>query len=183
MIKKTSLSFIAALSTILFSLTAQASSVDATIMSCAKLSSDADRLDCYDKLALTIKTSDVEQPNHMVKAPEIKTPPSIVNVNKPLIIPRTKKDIVNDFGSSHLKNPHDKPEEEKSIILTLTETKKGPRGKLILTFENGQVWKQSSSEYFSAKVGDKLKFTEGMLGAIYLKKVGTKRSIRVKRVK
>ena len=64
----------------------------------------------------------------------------------------------------------------------MKSVKKNTDKKLYFTFENGQIWKQMDNARFKIKAGEKAKLKEGALGAVYLKKLGNNRSIRVKRV-
>jgi hypothetical protein len=53
---------------------------------------------------------------------------------------------------------------------------------VVITLENGQVWRQSESGSFVIGVGDSAEIEAGALGAYYLRRDGKGRAIRVKRV-
>jgi hypothetical protein len=53
---------------------------------------------------------------------------------------------------------------------------------VVITLENGQVWRQSESGSFLIGAGDSAEIEAGALGAYYLRRDGKGRAIRVKRV-
>jgi hypothetical protein len=57
------------------------------------------------------------------------------------------------------------------------------RGQWVLDFENGQKWQQTGTTRAKFKVGNKVRFDKTAMGAIYLYKDGSHRSIKVKRLK
>ena len=71
-------------------------------------------------------------------------------------------------------------EEEEAVAVTAVT--KSSSGKLTITLENGQVWRQSDSKSFRISVGDAVVVRAKSLGSFMLSKEGSSRSIRVKRV-
>jgi hypothetical protein len=57
------------------------------------------------------------------------------------------------------------------------------RGQWVLYFDNGQKWQQTDTTRIKFKVGNKVRLDKGAMGAIYLYKDGSHRSIKVKRLK
>jgi len=144
----------------------QANTLNISLINCSKIDDKTSRLTCFDKLTTSLD---------ILKNSNIELVHSSKNVSK--------NDKVEIFGAKHLKHNGLNSDKENKIILTVKSIKKDAYKKLILTFVNGQVWKQSNEVFFSVKPGDKVKLQEGALGAISLNKQGTNRSIRVRRVK
>ena len=57
----------------------------------------------------------------------------------------------------------------KRMSATVTAIDKRPRGELVVTLDNGQVWAQKSADrYFPLKVGDPVAILSGSLGSFRL---------------
>jgi hypothetical protein len=57
----------------------------------------------------------------------------------------------------------------KRATATVTAIEKRPRGELVVTLDNGQVWAQKSADrYFPLKVGDPVAILAGSLGSFRL---------------
>ncbi len=137
-------------------------SLAAKLIKCGKISSPDERLACFDGL--------IEQ-NSVVKvpAPIAKTQP-----------PQHKG--VDDFAKEHLKRTS-ADEGLDSITSSISKLKKLIRGQWIISLENGQQWQQKGSTKIKLKVGDAIRMKKGVMGAIFLYKEGSHRTIRVKRLK
>lgn len=71
----------------------------------------------------------------------------------------------------------------KAITAVVTAVAFQPRGELIMTLDNGQVWQQNEAvAYFPLKVGDTVKISTASLGS-YLLLTPTKRTTKVTRVR
>jgi hypothetical protein len=58
---------------------------------------------------------------------------------------------------------------QKRTSATVTAIEKRPRGELVVTLDNGQVWAQKSADrYFPLKVGDPVAILAGSLGSFRL---------------
>ena len=156
--------------------TSNASTLKDSILVCSTIKLNTDRLNCFDLISKRFNTK------HTVKkSKEFSNTQN--NITKQLTPIKKKENIVNEFGSSHLKT--NKSKTNDTISLTLIKSTKTARKELVFFFENGQVWQQKGNEYFRVKPGDTLKLTKGSLGVIYMKKdsKNSKRKIRVKRIK
>jgi hypothetical protein len=166
---------------ILFATNSQATTLNNSFRECAKIDKDLTRLNCFDQLAKSFITP---SENTDIQSIEVVKLPVLIQKENPVISSiqdNEKKQFIDNFGSSHLKKDTVN-DEEKSMILTVAGVKKNTDKKLYFTFENGQIWKQMDNVRFKIKAGEKAKLKEGALGAVYLKKLGNNRSIRVKRV-
>jgi bacillopeptidase F (M6 metalloprotease family) len=70
-----------------------------------------------------------------------------------------------------------------SISATVDKLSQTVYGQWKITFKNGQKWQQKDTARFSLKVGQRVIITKGALSAIYLKKEGSNKRIKVKRLK
>lgn len=69
----------------------------------------------------------------------------------------------------------------KRLTATVTAVSQRPRGELVVTLGNGQVWLQKTPEsYFPIKIGDEVSITRGALNSFYL--AAASRSTQVTRI-
>lgn len=132
---------------------------------CSEINNDDARLVCFDKLV---------RPN--TKLPVEAVVPSIVN-NKSL-----EQREVNDFAKEHLAKNKEK-EEIASIVATVSKLDKLLRGQWVIYLENGQKWQQTDTASIRLKKDNKVYLKRGAMGAVYLYKENSHRSIKVKRLK
>jgi hypothetical protein len=76
-------------------------------------------------------------------------------------------------------NTQETPDKVVAIIESISDT---GSGKLLIALENGQIWRQTGYESLQLKVGDTVEIRSASFGSFQLRKEGTKRSTRVKRV-
>ena len=85
-----------------------------------------------------------------------------------------------EFGlSEKLKGGAEKPQKETDRVAAVTQR---PNAALMISLENGQVWKATEQEYFPVNVGDSVTIYAGALGSFWLSTAGTNRTVRVTRV-
>ena len=140
------------------------------LSNCVNILNDDNRLLCFDKLAR----------NNVLASTPLKTQNPTVSQIDAVKLKKAKQ--VDDFSKVHLA----KTQQEKgleSINATISKVKRLIRGEWVIYFENGQKWQQKDSGKIKLKVGDKIRLQKGSLGAVYLFKEDSKRSIRVKRLK
>lgn len=101
-------------------------------MGCREISDAADRLLCFDKAFENDQAVDQVMSEKEV---EIAT-----------VIPPTREELVEDFGKETLKKKADKDDKIDSFEAAITNVEKNPFGKLTITLENGQVWRQLDSD-------------------------------------
>lgn len=71
----------------------------------------------------------------------------------------------------------------KQISSAVVKVVTDPYGKVTLTLENGQVWKQLDNAKMRMKEGEVVTLKRGALNSFGLSKAGTNRTMKVKRVK
>ncbi|MFC6632064.1 hypothetical protein [Microbulbifer taiwanensis] len=83
------------------------------------------------------------------------------------------------FGQEQQRIAEEAPE---SIDATIAEVQKIAYGKLLITLDNGQVWRQNDSGRVHWKGGDTVTLERGLFGSFFMKAEDGGRKIRVKRV-
>jgi hypothetical protein len=161
----------------------QASSLN-DLKKCAATKDSLERLVCYDNFVKLLNSNVDTKAPVIVRATEPKDTKSDVvalrpSAAKPEVVQQKKKNV-DEFGEEHLVKPEESINE---VFFTVKSVKKIVHNKLSITFENGQVWKQSDDNYIKILPGDRVKLTKGMLGVIYLKTENQNRRIKVKRRK
>ena len=68
-----------------------------------------------------------------------------------------------------------------SLSATVTKLQEYTWDKVLITLDNGQVWKQIDASSLRLRVGDAVEIERASLGSFMLKKKGSKRSMRVSR--
>jgi hypothetical protein len=68
-----------------------------------------------------------------------------------------------------------------SLSATVTKLQQYSYGKVLITLDNGQLWKQIDTSNLRLRAGDAVVIERAALGSFMLKKQGSKRSMRVSR--
>ncbi len=168
----------------------QASELAQEISQCVKIKDSLVRLVCYDKAAKSDLngTAVANSPIKKTKKKAVKVTKTEVETIAPVDV-TTKTSpaaasIEDSFGQEHIRKKQHNAEELEQIVLVVASLKKDTYKKWIITFENGQVWKQKDSVGLSLASGNQVELSKGALGVVYLKRVGnSSRRIKVKRVK
>jgi hypothetical protein len=152
---------------------------------CAAEADPARRLSCYDLLAAqpapAIARPAVPQPGSQTIAPTVPAVPTV-----PAAVADTAKDAANsaEFGVSN--GPLAVKRQVKSInhiSAVVTNITTRPRGELIVTLDNGQVWEQiATADYFPLKAGDTVEISSGALGS-YVLAAPSRRYTKVTRIR
>ena len=162
--------FIAIVPTIVF-----ANDFGADLKKCSTIADGSERLTCYDGI--------VNKPKAKVEV-EVEVEAK-VEVEKS-ILPATVTDKIavspeDAFGQEHLKKHNEQL--VNSVINVITRVKKLNYDRLQLTFENGQVWRQTENVKIKLVIGDSVELTKGFFSVIYLQKVGSNKRTKMKRIK
>lgn len=152
----------------LFSFSVAAENVEQGLAKCAKVTQSTERLACFDKLASSFKKVKTAA---TTAAPIVKA------------APKATQEKVAEFGEHHLAQNEKNNEKLERVTFKISKVDYSASKKLKLTFDNGQSWHQTDGQSLRVKKGDEVELFKGVWSAIYLKKVGQNRKIRVKRVK
>ncbi|GHB70684.1 hypothetical protein GCM10008107_20180 [Psychrosphaera saromensis] len=133
--------------------TAQAKINTQALQACSTIKNDQNRLLCYDKAI-------AEKPLKDDLTTEV---------------PVTSE----DFGLEHKDINGDRAQEIRSVVGSI---KKTHYGKLIITLNNNQQWRQVGSDRMFLKEGDKIVIARGVFNSFLLAKEGKNSTIRVTRI-
>ncbi len=160
------------------------------LQQCATTKDSLVRLVCYDKVMKQLNggvtvTKKSEPVAVRPTQPIVSNAPTPLRptTNKAVVVqqPQSKED---SFGQEHIQRAESQDiSDTDEINVTVASVKRGPRDNLIITLQNGPIWRQSDGEYMKLSSGDEVKLSKGILGAIYLNKTGQNKKIRVKRKK
>ncbi|MEZ7206097.1 hypothetical protein [Pseudoalteromonas sp. DY56-GL79] len=140
------------------------------LQACTLIENDFKRLMCYDNVIANKPITET----HSSKAPLSKDKINTARNEK-------KAELKEDgFGLEHKVKAVS--EEIEEITAKLVKTTTQGRNKMVFTLDNGQVWRQISSETFFANEGDTLIIERASFGSFLMKKAGSNRTTRVKRV-
>ncbi|MGS2719461.1 hypothetical protein [Paraglaciecola aestuariivivens] len=115
------------------------------------------------------------KPKLVAQASETPKPPT--NTQPPV---QVNDDAEQRFGYEHTQAPKGMLEK---LSLPVSKVNKTPFGRMVITLENGQVWRQSDKVRLKIKPGQNVTIERGVLGSFFMSTDQVKKSIRVKRVK
>ncbi|MBN8446007.1 MAG: hypothetical protein J0M22_11110 [Gammaproteobacteria bacterium] len=165
-----------------------------SLADCKKKTDNLARLKCYDQISVvseqsantaatqpqsiatptTAPTAAQQQSNSPLPAqPAPMDRPTTTTVAAPIAAI-----IEDDFGRTKAR-PSDEVEQRRAIVKSV---KPDNYRKLIITLENGHVWRQSDSEPTQIKVGDNVIIQKAFFGSFLMSNGRDNRKIRVKRV-
>ncbi|KJZ04944.1 MULTISPECIES: hypothetical protein [Pseudoalteromonas] len=140
------------------------------LQACTLIENDFKRLMCYDNVIANKPITET----HSSKAP--------INKDKINTARNEKKVELKEDGFGLEHKVKAASEEIEEITAKLVKTTTQGRDKMVFTLDNGQVWRQVSSETFFANEGDTLIIERASFGSFLMKKAGSNRTTRVKRV-
>lgn len=142
------------------------------------------RLVCYDEITLQSLENSTSMPqaspsqttNSEGNSAEVPTPSATSNSSTP----RADATAVEDnFGLEHKKVIENQADQ---IYLTVSSIRYSPRKELIVEFENGQIWRQSGSDFYKIAVGEIHYIKRGVFNSFSLGNDDNNRMIKVRRV-
>jgi hypothetical protein len=159
---------------------ARADSLQQQVRACSAETDDARRLSCYDRAAAQLnKPATPAASPAAATANTGKSPASAAAA-----APAAASSATAEFGVSE--GPLAAKRQVsgiKEITAVVTSVSVRPRGELLMTLDNGQVWQQNQAvEYFPLNVGDTVKIKSAALGS-YLLQTPAKRTTKVTRVR
>ena len=134
-----------------------------TVLGCAGLRDDSERLACYDRLAAQLSAS-----TSLTPAPAAAPAGEMFGLR----------------SNSPAKPPAENPAERKalsSITARVVSLRELPQGGLLIGLDNGQSWVETSDGDLALKVGDAVKISRAAMGSFLLVTHG--RGGRVRRVR
>ena len=138
---------------------------------CTLVDNDFKRLMCFDKVMANQPIDIKSIPKQNIKAPATDAK-NVSDLTDEEQFGMTKKLLSQKTSFKEIENI-------SSVVLKVETSSHGVR---TFQLDNGQTWKQVGTDSFRAKGSDKVEIIRASLGSFLMKKAGTNRSIRVKRV-
>lgn len=167
------------------------SSIQQELLACKAEADSLKRLVCYDNVANKI-TSEIPETQAKVAAPAqpesiaqpkqaVAVAPTVVeSTPKVTAMPPSPSKAEDTFGNEYKPGREERLDEVK---LEIAEAKLNSSKKWLVTFTNGQRWQaQEAKSNVRFKAGDIVIIKRGAWSAFYMKKEGSNRKVRVKRL-
>ena len=155
---------------VLISNITKADNLSIEIIQCAELQDNKQRLHCFD--------------NYVAKSLTAKDQNKAKNVNPiktTVVDTQTESELISSFGQAHRYSKKEREFDE--LTSTITSVSKTLQKEWKIELENGQVWLQKGGDKRAKFTeGDSVIIVRGIMNSFQLKKVGTKRRIRVSRI-
>jgi hypothetical protein len=144
-----------------------------TARKCASIAEDGQRLACYDGIFRS------GRPDETHATPAAAVPSGSTAVDSTAV-------SAADFGLTEQQIRQTRPDESPepdAITSPITQLKRAPTGELIVTLENGQVWRQTdSTSSRGLRTGDQVTVKRAAMGSFFLTVAGQP-TLRVRRIK
>jgi hypothetical protein len=155
----------------------------AQLKRCASLADASARLACYDALAGVAAPTAQAAPSPSAGGSAGKIPSSSAAA-APVAAPAAPAaPNITDFGvrNGPLQAERD-PVREKTMLAVVSAVGSRGRGELVVTLDNGQVWKQIQPSDYPLKPGDHVEIDVAALGSYRLWTPSTRRATKVTRI-
>lgn len=151
-----------------------------TLLGCREIEDAAERVACYDRVVDRIsgRNASGSPENGAPRTPSSGTPADGGGAPQDELFGRSRveseRTLRQTFG---IQAP------PAGIAVKVAALARAPDRTLVITLDNGQVWRQAELVRFALRAGDAVEIESGALGAFYLRREGQGRTIRVKRVR
>jgi hypothetical protein len=165
-----------------------ADALDDELRNCRALSDDYARLICYDAAVDRSRQSGYGGPAAAPEKPQSAAPaepagaPGTVAATG-VAVDLSQEDLFGKTGDEVGRTVEEATGSERidSLSATVTKLKQYSYDKLLITLDNGQLWRQIDTSSLRLRAGDAVIIERTALGSFMLKKQGSKRSMRVSR--
>ncbi len=150
---------------------------------CRGLTDDDARLICYDAAVDRSRNSGYSRPVPAKAAAPAPAEPAAAPVATGAAAELSQEDLFGKTGDEVQRTVQEATGSEQmdSLHATVTKLQRYGYDKVLITLDNGQVWKQVDSSSLRLRVGDAIDIERASLGSFMLRKKGSKRSMRVAR--
>lgn len=139
------------------------------------------RLRCYDAIEVERRKSQTQASPEATEAQ--RQPEPVVTEQQSQPEPESAASAPPAAAEERFGKPRQQAEDEPDRIYSIVrEVEQDVRGHLIITFENGQTWRQNNSEYYPIKAGEEHYIRRALLGSFMLSSDHSNRSTRVRRI-
>lgn len=132
-------------------------SISSALAECRIEQNSLKRLACYDEISITSSTD--------------------ITLNG-VAASIAKEAPETEFGREHRQTSDQTLDKIYAVVSKISSNS---RKQLIVTFDNGQVWRQTEGATYQINVGERHFIKRGMLGAFYLGNDSNNRTLKVKR--
>jgi hypothetical protein len=151
-----------------------------TLLGCRRIGAADERLACYDRVVDAVREELApEAPPAEPQASSASAPRAEVPEDRTLserLFGRSDSEDARALRKTY------GLQTAQEISANVSEATRGADRRLLITLDNGQVWRQSETLSFSLHAGDLVDIEAGVAGAYYLRRNGKGRTIRVKRI-
>jgi hypothetical protein len=140
---------------------------------CAAMTDAGARLTCYDALAGSSVSSRIAP----AASPSAATAGTAASGVSP-----AQKDMEFGVHNGPLEAKLINPQREKHLLAVVSGISNRPRGELIVTLDNGQVWTQIEASRYPLKTGDHVEIDVGAMGSYVLWCPANRRATKVTRI-
>jgi hypothetical protein len=158
----------------------------AQLKHCASLTVASDRLACYDALAGTSALDPAAPRTPAVSSTAASAGTAATAGIAAPAAPPAPAPAPNDmeFGvhNGPLEAKRISPQREKHMVAVVSGVSNRPRGELVVTLDNGQVWVQLEPANYPLKPGDHVEIDVGALGSYILWCPANRRATKVTRI-
>jgi hypothetical protein len=164
---------------------------------CAALTDAGVRLACYDALAGSSASNQVSAPTAATSSsavtagiaasnspPAASSAPPAATGAQPAASGASPAQADMEFGvhNGPLEAKLINPQREKHMLAVVSAISNRPRGELIVTLDNGQVWAQIEATRYPLKPGDQVEIDVGAMGSYVLWSPSNRRATKVTRI-
>ncbi|QDF68342.1 hypothetical protein FJQ87_18135 [Shewanella sp. SNU WT4] len=160
---------------ILFIATPAAANIHQQLSQCSSISDKLERLICFDELAANVDPALALAPAAKASAADTATQATSQVTSQAAT---ANADTSADFG----KTKKSASDELQKVYLTVAKVDSDARGDLVVTFTNGQAWRQVDGRRYKVSVGQEVYIERGALGSFLLGQDDRNGAVRVKRV-
>tara|TARA_R110000787_G_scaffold152335_4_gene266206 strand:+ start:234 stop:752 length:519 start_codon:yes stop_codon:yes gene_type:complete len=143
------------------------------LIKCTNIKNDKQRLQCFDHYV--VKNTALVQ--------EKITPAAVTAIEKKSATTAIESDksLISSFGQAHRYSNKEREFDEMTSIVK--SAKRNLHKKWKIELENGQIWIEKGGDKLAKfSAGDSIVIVRGIMNTFQLKKVGTKRRVRVRRM-
>jgi hypothetical protein len=148
------------------------------IKHCASLTVASARLACYDALAGSAGLNQASAPAPAASSNAAKAGAGTLAPGAPPAPAETQFGVHNGALEAKLVSP----QREKRMLAVVRAVSNRPRGELMVTLDNGQVWVQLQASTYPVKPGDHVEIDVGALGSYVLWCPSIRRATKVTRI-
>ena len=158
----------------------QAGELSDALNECRQQQNALKRLVCYDEISLQSASQPVATTvpvdNVIEDSAASTAQPATVSRAAP-VAKSTEAD--KNFGLEHKQTADNKADQ---LYFTVSAISYSPRKELIVEFDNGQIWRQSGTDYYKIAVGEKHYVKRGLFNSFRLGNDDDNRTVKVRRV-